>query len=356
MSDLKVEDFEKKITEMETEVTSEIPVAKEVTPEVVEEVKEELEPKEGEGVAEKVEPKVDENGNPIPEVKVEAYVPNTKYSVHNKEKEFDPIFKPIITSKEVEDKIRTLHAKADGLEAVQHARDNWKNQYEEVKKEVDTIITPARMLYQRGQEYIEKGDMESAIQCITGSMKNVYTEDEILAAANLIAETKLHPESKGKVERDLRFHQDSIAQSRERETIDSQRLELESREVAAELDYFFKQPEVVKVKEVYDRIHGDGSFFKKVGNYGHTMSLQMGKTYPAAKAIEDMVKEYAPFAQTQAQPVTASPQVKVQDKVVTPNNVDKIPNLRPTASVGKKSQVSSVADLDSRIAQMEKEI
>jgi hypothetical protein len=356
MSDLKVEDFEKKITEMETEVTNEIPVAKEVTPEVVEEVKEELkeEPKkEGEV---KVEEKVE---GVVEAPKVEAYVPNTKYSVHNKEKEFDPIFTPIITSKEIEDKIRTLHAKADGLEAVQHSRDTWKGQYEEVKKEVDTIITPARMLYQRGQEYIEKGDMESAIQCITGSMKNVYTEDEILAAANLIAETKLHPESKGKIERDLRFHQDSIAQSREKESIENSRLEIETKEVAQELDYFFKQPDVLKVQEVYDSIHGQGSFFKKVGNYGHTMSLQTGKTYPVGKAIEDMLREYTPFAnahvKTQTQ-TTVQPKVNVSERVVQPTITDKIPNLRPTASVGKKSQVSSVADLDSRIAQMEKEI
>jgi hypothetical protein len=354
MIELKTEDFEKKMSDLENEVANDVPVVEEITDKVVEEVKEEQKtetPKEEikEELKEETKEKLDDEGNLIE--KIVAYEPNTKF-------EFDPIFKPIITSKEIEDKVRILHAKAEGLEAVQHARDNWKGQFEEAKQEIDTIITPARMLYQRGQEFVEKGDIESAIQCIAGSMKSVYTEDEILAAANLIAETKLNPESKGRVERDLRFHQDSIVQKRERETIDNDRIAIESEQVSRELDFFFQQPEVTKVKDVYDSIHGDGAFFKKVGNYGHTMSLQTGKTYSVAKAIEDMLKEYSPLTNfvSNKPKETVSPQVKVQDRVVTPTDDGKIPNVRATASAGKKSSVSSIADLDSRIAQMEKEI
>lgn len=278
------------------------------------------------------------------------YVVNKKYKVHEEEFEFDPVFDSLLTNKENEDKIRTLHAKAHGIDAVIKSRDSWKTKYDESKKEIDSI-TPAKTLYQRASEYSNSGDNDNAVKCLAASMTSIFTEAEIIAAATLIAESQLKPEQQAQLTRDIKFHKDAIDLEFEKSKIASNQAKIDEETVQRDITFFFAQPDVKKINDAYDNIHGKGAFLKRVHQYGHQMSLQTGKLYPVANVIQDMVKEYKPFVSLTSEPPAKPGDVK--KTVVTPDKNTKIPNPKASASVGKGGALKSLSDLDKKIEEME---
>src|SRR5574343_619183 len=153
-----VKKFNEKLAAMESEVDG-----------INEEVKEE-EKKETSKEA------IEKETKTIPEKS--SYVPNKKYSVRGKEFEFDKDFDAIITSKEVEDKIRNLYVKADGLEAIQKQRDTLKQTLDTASKELETIA-PAKALYEKASQLIEQGNIEEGAKCLTAAMLSVFSQEEI---------------------------------------------------------------------------------------------------------------------------------------------------------------------------------
>lgn len=353
MSKVKAEDFDKTLETMETEVDA---------PEVKEEPKVDAEPKVEvkEEVKEeaKDEPKVEAKTDGVEVKEAPKYEPNKKFKVHDDEFEFDKVFDPILTSKEVEEKLRDLHAKAYGLEAVKTSRDKIKTDFDEVKKEIEQI-TPAKELYKKALELAEKKDYESATQCLTASILSVYTEDEVLAAAEKIAGIRIakDPMEKARLERDILSHKENFAVSREKQSYEEKVLSMEAQLVNRDIDFISSQPDVKAISEVYDKAYGKGSFVELVKKHGHYMSITQGKTYPVRQAFEDKMNEIKPFLQNGTQ--TPAPKAAGQtiEKVVQPNDQkDGLPNLKQSGSAGRKSKVDSVEALEKRIVEMENEL
>src|SRR5574343_411032 len=160
-----VKKFNEKLAAMESEVDG-------INEEVKEEEVKEPEPEKKETSKEAIEKET----KTIPEKS--SYVPNKKYSVRGKEFEFDKDFDAIITSKEVEDKIRNLYVKADGLEAIQKQRDTLKQTLDTASKELETIA-PAKALYEKASQLIEQGNIEEGAKCLTAAMLSVFSQEEI---------------------------------------------------------------------------------------------------------------------------------------------------------------------------------
>jgi hypothetical protein len=122
---------------------------------------------------------LDENGQPV---KKDEFIPNFKIKIHDTEEhEVDDFIKSVITSKEIEEKVKSLYEKALGLPKVQESRDNWRRRYEDSEKNYDDtmkMVEPAinaSLLHQ-------KGDIEASILTL-------YSPADVLKVAKSLQDT-----------------------------------------------------------------------------------------------------------------------------------------------------------------------
>jgi len=278
-----------------------------------------------------------------------AYVPNKSYSVRGKKFEFDPIFEPILKNKETEEKLRQLHVKADGVEAMQLQRDNIKKEYETINQEYSKVL-PIKDLYERARTFLEKGDMDNGVKCLAASVYTAFTEEEIEAVYLLTHPEK--SEDKAKVVGEMNQLRNSIDTERGYSKANEEILQKEGELINRELGFFMEQPNVKAVSEYYDKTLGrSGAFLDKVIAHGINKSKELRKSCSVSEAISDMIKEVSPFipknnVETPPQKKDTSPQGNVKDKIAAPQkDVDKIPDMKSTGSVSRQSKPKSIAEL-----------
>ena len=105
-----------------TDATKEEVIEEPTVPEVQETVEPEPTPE--------VTPEVDPNVTEF----VDEYKPNFEYTVMDEKKEFDEFLRGAITSKEQEEAVRKLYAKACGLDSIQEKRDFYKKEIDSIKE------------------------------------------------------------------------------------------------------------------------------------------------------------------------------------------------------------------------------
>src|SRR5574343_1562020 len=74
------------------------------------------------------------------EPEVPAYQPTYKFKVKDQELEFDDLFKPLVTSKEAEAKIREFHEKYHGIEEVKKHRDEIRQNWESYRQNDEPVL------------------------------------------------------------------------------------------------------------------------------------------------------------------------------------------------------------------------
>lgn len=243
------------------------------------------------------------------------FTPSYKFKVKDKELEFDEFLKPVVTTKEVEAKIREMYEKAHGIEEVKTAREGIKKQLEEWQGKYTSVEKSLQTL----GSYVKKGDFRTFFEAL-----NIPKDKIIQYAIEELKFQELPPEQRAALEQQ-REQQTLFEQAQvQTQTLQQQMEELVRNQTAMELNQVLAAPEVSTIVSAYDAKMGKpGAFQTEVIRRGQYYEAVHKTSPPASQLVEEVLSLIGFSAQAQ-QGVSApdkeasGPTVPAQKKPVLP--------------------------------------
>ena len=183
----------------------------------------------------------------------QAWKPSFKFKVKDKELEFDDFVKPIIKTKDLEQKFKDLYEKAHGLDEVKTSREAFKQQVEEWKGKYSQVENSLQTL----GAYVKKGDFRTFFQAL-----NIPKDKIIQYAIEELKYQELSPEQRQQV--DLQRQQQTefeMAQT-QNQTLQTQMAQMIQRQTEMELSQELAKPEIVSAITAYETQLGKAGAFK----------------------------------------------------------------------------------------------
>lgn len=280
----------------------------------------------------------------------EAYTPNFKYKVVDKEFEFDEWLRPVVKSKEQESKLRELYEKATGIEEVKRFRDEIRNEYHQYKGNAEPVlktINEATRQYQKGLKAFESGDAKTGYAYIADAFKSLGVDKKVLQQ---FVYTDLQM---AEMPRDqVLAHQRQIQLERENEHY-QQQLEAQQEYQAqvirqarqSEIDIHLSKPEVSQIVQAFDQRNGPGAFKAEVNRIGQYHFATTGKDVGVQAAVNELVTKYGAFIQSQQPSQPGQMQLPQGAKPV-------IPSIKGGGAAPVKKKVRSLEDIEAEYNQI----
>lgn len=308
----------------------------------VEEVVEQTQEVVTEPTKEVIEPTKEVHSAPAPESKLQDqvsqaapdYQPNYKFKAYDKEHEFEEWLRGAIKSKEVEEKARTLHAKAyahDDLRQKYEKAQEFANKYDNIEKNISKL-----------EKMLNTGDVGGFFEGLG------YSRDQ---ATQLLSKYVLEQLNYREMSEDQRKAYDESLATRKKamtyeeqvQSLSSKLQEYETRQLDTELSLTLSDPTVADIVRSYDeRMGRQGSFRDEVILRGDALSRQAGRTVSPREVVTAM----ADYAKKLIGPLESyqSPTVQAKPKPALPN-IQSRGNTSPA-----KQRFNSLEDLEKHIA------
>lgn len=268
------------------------------------------------------------------------YNPNFKFTAAQKEHEFDDLFKPLVKSKEVEEKIRELYTKGYGIESLREDRDSLKTRFSEMNE----TLTQQGAIISAAQEFIQRKDYASLLEHL-----NVPVQDIMQFAHMQLKLQSATPEQKQAYENSRRASQDAVRLTQENQTMQQRLAEMAQAQTARDLDMLTQRPDVSVVMQAFDARMGKvGSFRDKVYERGQYHYMMSGKDVPVEQAVNEVLALIGPLPQGQVTP----PNLGAASHGA-PAKKSVIPNIQGRGTSPAKKVISSLDDLKKRRQELE---
>lgn len=211
----------------------------------------------------------------------QAYNPNYKFSVMDKEHEIDEWARPWIKDADTEKKLKDLYTKAYGLEhtkaraqEIEGELGKYKDSYTNLYKDVEEAVT-----------YKNRGDLDTFFEKVGLSNDKIY--DWILAKIN---RQNLPPEQKQVYEQLEAKQRAEYEREQQLSQMNTQYQTLAEKHREMEVDFELAKPTVQETVQRYDSVNGKGAFKRFVAEYGLMHHSQTGQDPTAEMAVEAVVK------------------------------------------------------------------
>lgn len=266
----------------------------------------------------------------------QAYAPNFKFKVYDEEKEFDEFLRPVITNKDVEDKLRDLYTRAHGL-------DGLKTKHEKLRAEYETL-QPIKTKYGNLAEslgalsyYVGKDDFDSFFQTLR------IPEDKIYKWVNRkLQEQEMSPEQKADLQaRREEQHRLYMLEKQNQEALS--RLEsFESQQNRMQLDSVLAKPEISSVAQAFDtKVGRQGAFMEEVIKRGVTLYHMTGQDLPPEQVVQDLMQTIGKVVE----PMAASPQATQMTPNMGQAKPPVIPNIQAKSGSPVRKSPRSIEDI-----------
>lgn len=209
------------------------------------------------------------------------YTPNYKYKVEGQEKEFDDEIKKLITSENVEKKIRQLYADAEGIVATKAFGDRMKQGYQEATQKLGALDTDLKRL----GHHLHNDDLDSFFEELKYSPDRVFKWVE-----KKLALMQATPEQQAEYDRTRQLSKQTFELSQENTQFKS-REEFQTVQARTyELDSELLKPEVNQIAQAYDaRVGKTGAFREECMNRGLLAWQRAKKDISAVEAVQQMM-------------------------------------------------------------------
>ncbi len=170
-----------------------------------------------------------------PESQIPAWAPEFKFKVRDKELEFDEVLKPLISTKEVNEKIKELYLKGYGIEEVKSDRATLQKELKSEREQFNTVRTNIQNL----GEFVKNKDFSGFFQALN------IPKDEILKYA--VEEFKfqqLPAEQRQAVEEQRQLQAEYQAQQKTNHTLQTQVQQMVQAQTQFELDQALTSPDL----------------------------------------------------------------------------------------------------------------
>ncbi len=257
-----------------------------------------------------------------------AYVPNLKFSVKGQEMEFDESFRGLVTSKEMEDKVREYHTRYHGLDEIKKSRETIEGQFGQYRQQVDPLLGH----FQRANDAYNRGDIDQTIEALG------MDANKILEWANF--KNRLNHLSPAAREEYNRMQQEQRSSYQAQQTAEYYRQQLQDRDrqsKIAEIDHAISDPTVSSIQQAFDAKHGPSAFKRELIRRGKLYQAETGQNLPASQVAAELVQFFSGYAQPQVQ----QPQVAVPLK----KDVPVLPATQSSGSTQVKKSIKSIDDI-----------
>lgn len=271
----------------------------------------------------------------------QAWKPNFKFKVKDKELEFDDFVKPVIKTKDVEQKLKDLYEKAHGIDEVKTSRDSFKKQFEEWQGKYNQVETSLKTL----GSYVKKGDFRSFFEAL-----NIPKDQILRYAIDELKYQEMSPEQRQQI--DLQRQQQAefeMAQT-QNQTLQQQMAQLVQQQTTFELSQELSKPEVAQIASAYDQMivakgGQPGAFKAEVIRRGQYYEAVHKVSPPASQLVQEILSLVGVQAQAQQGSQAASqgtPSQVVQNQKAKPV----IPSFQGGGAKSPAKKVpSSIEDL-----------
>lgn len=265
-----------------------------------------------------------------------AWTPNYEFTVKDKKHQIDDIFKPLITSKDVEAKMKELYEKSYGLDEVKASRESFKERLTVAENEINQTRESLQMI----GDLIKKQDFSTFFEILK------IPKDQILNyAVKEFQFQQLPAEQQAEIERQRRQEREFYQAQNQNQTLQSQLRDLQVAQARNELNMELSKPEVTSLVQAFDaKLNQPGAFMAEVIRRGQYYEAVL-KTSPP---VSQLVAEVAQFVgmQTPSPQGTPAPQAIPSQGVVSPQAQPVIPAFNGSVQKSPvKKTPSSLQDL-----------
>lgn len=260
-----------------------------------------------------------------------AYTPNYVFTAYDKEHQFEDWSKPLITSKEVEDSMRSLYSKAYGFDTVKGKLQKTREEYDSLNGSIDIL-----------REHVKNRDFDSFFKHV-----NIPNEWIMEWAVKRAQYQNLSPEDRRAYDEQLELRRQNTELQRQLQYGTQQTNEALTKAKEVELDVALQSPEISQVMRDFDASRGKiGAFREQVIMHAYANELATGRTVSAKEAVDNLLALMGRTLGTQP--------MAPQAANANPNNVAKpvIPNIKASGGSPVKKQIRSIAELKEYAQQM----
>jgi hypothetical protein len=264
-----------------------------------------------------------------------AYTPDFSYKVYDEQKEFPEFIRPLVTDKEMEEQVRSILCKADGLDGLKPKHEKKVKDYEELLARNQELQNNIEQM-----KYFAENDLDTYLQ-----FGNV-SEDKLLAhVQNKLRLAELPPEERQEYERGRKAQQELYDVKNRLSQYESQNQNLMMQQHDIQLDQALNMPEVAQYREYFDSQAGPGAFKEEITKHGAAVYYQTGQSITpmeATRATFERFQKLMPMQQT-----TMNAPQPAQQQTQTIPNVGSGRGVAPT-----KPSFKSIADLKKHAEQL----
>lgn len=268
--------------------------------------------------------------------------PSYKFKVHDEERDFDDWLKPVVRTKEDEDKIRDLLERAHGLDYVKQDRTTLREHNRALMGEVQEFGNVKKELKALG-EFLRSGDFES--------FKESFNIPDELIMQYALQKVKL---ANASPEEQAAYQAQREAVQRTRELEEQNRAWQDSynnyvvQNKETELNYVLSLPDIDNVARNFDaRLGRQGAFRSEIINRARMHFNATGEDWTAKQAVDNFMGVIGAVP-SQVSPQHASPspgQHTQQTQTAGGQRKPVIPHIAGSGASPVKKIPKSIADL-----------
>lgn len=264
------------------------------------------------------------------------YEPNYKFTIGDKEHEFDEFLRTAIKDKDTEEQLRQLYTRAHGLDAVKE-RNKQTQEYLKVERQEKEQL---QGFYKELDGYINQRDFGAFLER-TGIDKNLVFE----WVKQELEYQELDPQKKYAYDRDREFRKNSYAESARLQHLEKQNQQILTQQRNFELDAALSKPEIAEVAKAFDeasRRNGTPSFREEVIQRGIAKFYATKQDTPAEVLVSEMAKMFSHMAM----PKASVPQPTPAPQTVVTAKPPVIPHVGGGNTSPVERQVRTLEDLE----------
>lgn len=269
----------------------------------------------------------------VTEKETAAYEANYKFNVKGEEHEIDDVLKPLITSKEVEDKIRRLHEQSFGIEKVEESRDYYKENLGQYKGALEKQTGAINTL----SSYLDQGDLESFFKAL-----DIPSKDVMQYALTQAQRQEWTPEQRMAYDQQWETKRRANVYQEQYNTNQSHIESLRQDQVVKDYTIELHNPEVQKFAEAYDQLRGSDAFRNEVADLGTYHEKVHGNVLEVSHLVKAVMEKFGPLMQTSGQVATQA----TGPQTTAPREVPTIPNTGPGGQAPAQKAIRSLEDLE----------
>ena len=273
------------------------------------------------------------------------YEPNYKYSLKDKELEFDEFLRSAIVDEDTEKKVRDLYQRASGMEYHQGKT----KETEQLLHQQTQNYSQVMQKLQEANEAFSRDDLDSVFQVM-----NIPQEKVLQWLQTKAQYQEMDPDSRRVYDERRNAQIEARTASKQAESMKQQQFQHESASIVREFELVTKIPQYENYAKAFDDSRKEGAFRSAVADRGE-LAYMRGKKISVEDAIKEVMEVYgAAPAKTLKTSADSKGTAENGSSKESRTEPPVIPNVsgRSEAAVSQVPKYKSVADLKKRYKEL----